>query len=52
MGKDKKYFNICSECGFESNNDWDFMKETKHLKCFMKEIKPLICIKCFKKDKN
>ena len=34
--KDKKY-NKCFNCGFEDNNDWFFMKESK----------PIICIKCF-----
>ena len=32
-------YNKCEICGFESNSDWDFMKESK----------PLRCIECFKK---
>lgn len=32
-------YNKCEICGFESNSDWDFMTESK----------PLRCIECFKK---
>jgi hypothetical protein len=33
-------YNKCEKCGFESNSDWDFMKESK----------PLRCLKCFKEE--